>query len=136
MTNGIVTVKVFRYNPKTDLYPRYKTYEVPIEEKMMVLQVLKQIFEKQDRTIAFRYFSCGFKLCNSCMMTINGQVKHACMFAVKPGDKITLEPLTGYPLIRDLVVDFGRRVQTPDGTFQLYKGISDGGAFVKKTSEE
>ncbi|MCJ7760763.1 2Fe-2S iron-sulfur cluster-binding protein, partial [Candidatus Bathyarchaeota archaeon] len=111
MSNGIVTAKIFRYNPKTDLYPSYKTYEVPVEERLVILQVLKQIFEKQDRTLAFRYYSCARKLCNGCMMMINGQAKHACMTVVKPGDKITLEPFAGYPIIRDLVVDFGRKLK-------------------------
>jgi succinate dehydrogenase / fumarate reductase iron-sulfur subunit len=131
MSNGTVTAKIFRYNPETDLYPSYKTYEVPIEERVMVLQVLKQIYEKQDRTLAFRYYSCAWKFCNGCMMMINGVAKHACMTVVKPGDKITLEPFVGYPIIRDLVVDLGRKVQTPDGTFQIHrKGV------VKRITEE
>jgi len=135
MTAGIVTAKVFRYNPRTDLYPSYRTYEVPTDERMMVLQVLKQIFEKQDSTLAFRYFCCSWKFCNSCMMMINSQANHACMTVVKPGDKITLEPLAGYPIIRDLVVDFGRTIHAPEGTFQIHKQISGVGAFVKKITE-
>ena len=31
MTNGIVTAKVYRYDPDEDLYPTYQTYEVPCE---------------------------------------------------------------------------------------------------------
>ena len=120
---GTVNVKVFRYNPEKDLYPSYRTYEVPVEEKKtLVLQVLKDIFEEQDRTLAFRYYSCGFKFCNSCMMTINGKPKHACLTMVEPGDEITVEPLKGYPIIRDLVVDFGRRVVTPEGAFLIRSG--------------
>ena len=122
MTSGTVTAKVFRYDPDADIYPTYKTYEIPCEEKMMVLQILKEIYEKQDRTLAFRYYSCAFKLCNGCMMMINGQAKHACMTVVKPGDTFTVEPMTGYPIIRDLVVDFGKKVRTPDGTFNIYRG--------------
>ncbi len=135
MSKEIVTAKIFRYNPKADLYPRYQTYEVPIEERMMVLHVLKEIYENQDRTIAFRYFSCGHKFCNSCMMMINGQAKHACMAVVTAGDKITLEPLAGFPIIRDLVVDAGRKVQTPDAIFRIHKQISGGGAVVKKVQD-
>ena len=134
MTNGIVTAKVFRYDPDADLYPTYQTYEVPCEEKMQVLQVLKEIYEKQDRTLAFRYFSCGHKNCNSCMMVINGKPTHACMTVVEPGDSITVEPMTGNPIIRDLVVDFGRKVQTEDGVYQIHSQIS-GGAVVKKVKD-
>ena len=131
MTKEIVTAKVFRYDPDEDLYPTYQTYEVPVEEKTQVLQVLKEIYEKQDRTLAFRYFACGHKICNNCMMMINGTPKHACMTIVEGGDAVTLEPMTGYPIIRDLVVDFGRKVQTDDGVFQIHRQIS-GGAVIKK----
>ena len=122
---GTVKVKVFRYNPEKGQSPSYKTYDVPVEEKKtLVLQLLKDIFEDQDRTLAFRYYSCGFKFCNSCMMMINGQAKHACMTTVEPGDEITVEPLKGYPVIRDLVVDFGRRIVTPEGAFLVQTGTT------------
>ena len=122
MAKGIIKAKVFRYNPDKDLYPSYKTYDVPVEETLMVLQVLKQIYEEQDRTLAFKYFACGHKFCNSCMMMINGKAKHACMTIVKPGEEVVVEPLKNYPVIRDLVVDFGRTVRAPEGAFQILKG--------------
>ena len=127
MVEGIVKVKVFRYNPETDLCPSYRFYEVSVNEKMMVLQVLKAIYENQDRTLAFRRFSCGFKFCNSCMMTINGKPAHACMTVVEPGEELVVEPYQEFPVIRDLVVDFGQRVVTPDGAFLLQQG-----AMVKR----
>src|SRR4030065_2809899 len=99
MSKGTVKVKIFRFNPDNDAYPSYKTYEVPIDEKMTVLHVLKHIFENQDQTLAFRYYSCGFKFCNSCMMMINGKPKHACLTMVNAGDQLLLEPLKDYPVI-------------------------------------
>ena len=119
---GTVKAKIFRYNPDTDLYPCFKTYEVSIGETITVLQILKQVFEEQDRTLCFRYFSCGFKFCNSCMMMINGKARHACLTLVNPGDEIVLEPLRNYPIIRDLAVDFGRSVYASDGTYQILSG--------------
>jgi len=101
MAKETIKAKVFRYNPDVDLYPSYRTYEVAADEKITVLQVLKEIFEKQDRSLAFKYFSCGFKFCNSCMMMVNGKAKHACLTLVGPGDEVTLEPLKNYPIIRD-----------------------------------
>ncbi len=56
------------------------------------------------------------------MMTINGKAKHACLELVSPGDKIVVEPMKNYPVIRDLAVDFGRSVYTPDGGYQILKG--------------
>jgi len=128
MVEGKVKVKIFRYNPDMDNFPTYKTYEVPWNEKGNVLQLLKTIYKDLDRTLAFKYYSCGFKFCNSCMMLINGKPAHACLTLVKPGDEITIEPMPGYPIIRDLVVDFGRKVSTPEGVvYEIRKG-----AYVRR----
>ena len=119
---GIVKAKIFRYNPDVDLYPTYKTYEVQWEGKGNVLQLVKQIHDEQDGTLAFVNFACGYKFCNGCMMTINGQVKHACLTFVEPGNEFVLEPMKGRLIIRDLVVDFGRKVATPEGTYEISRG--------------
>ena len=119
---GIVKAKIFRYNPDIDPYPIYKTYEVQWEGKGNVLQLVKQIHDELDRTLAFVNFACGYKFCHGCMMTINGVVAHACMTFVEPGNEFTLEPMKGYPIIRDLVVDFGSKVSTPTGTYEISKG--------------
>ncbi len=117
-----VKATVFRYNPDVDQVPTYKTYAVQWDEKGNVLQVLKAIYDDLDRTLAFPYFACGFKYCNGCQMTINGQVSHGCLTLVDPGDELTIEPLKGYPIIRDLVVDRGQRFNTPKGTIEISKG--------------
>lgn len=131
MSNQVVTAKVFRFDPDKDLYPTYKTYTVPCTEKMQVLQVLSDIYENQDRTLAFRNFSCGHKMCRNCMMMVNGAAKFGCMTIVNPGDSVTVEPLAGYPVIRDLAIDFERKVQTADGTFNIQ---SKGGPVIKKAT--
>jgi succinate dehydrogenase/fumarate reductase-like Fe-S protein len=118
----IVKAKLFRFNPDTDAAPRYETYLVPWQGSGNVLQLLKKIYEELDRTIAFRYYACGYQWCNTCMMTINGKPTHACFTRVKAGDEITLEPMKGYPIIRDLAVDFGKTVTTPEGSFEISKG--------------
>lgn len=120
----VVKVKIFRYNPDTDIAPTYRTYEVPWDKVGNVLQLLKQIYEQMDRTLAFRYYACGYRFCNTCMMTINGKGTLACFTKVKPEDELTLEPMKGYPIIRDLVVDFGRTVTTPEGTYEISRGTT------------
>lgn len=131
MAKSIIKAKIFRYNPDTDMAPTYKTYEVPWEaagselqeEKGNVMQLLKTIYEDLDRSLAFPYFACGFKFCNGCMMTINGVPTHACAMQVAPGDELVIEPMKGYPIIRDLIVDWGRKVTSADGTsYEISKG--------------
>lgn len=119
-----VTVKIFKYSPETEAGPTYKTYVVPWEETGNVMQLLKQIYKTQDNTLAFSYYACGYRFCNTCMMTINGSAKHACFTKVSPGDELLLEPLKGYPIIRDLAVDFGKKIITAEGTYRISKGVT------------
>ena len=124
MAKQTVRVKTFRYDPDKNLFPTYKIYEAPVAEKTTLLQVLNSIYEDQDRTLAFRRFCCGYKFCNSCMMTINGKAALACHTMIAPGDEITVEPLKDHPVVRDLVVDFGRTISTPESTFCIQSGVS------------
>ena len=114
--------KIFRFDPTVDTYPTYKTYEVNWEERGNAIQLLKQIYEEKDKTLAFPYYACGFKFCNGCMMTINGKVTHACRTPIKPGEEVLVEPMAGQPVIKDLVVDFGITSTTPEYTFEIKKG--------------
>ena len=135
MAKSTIKAKVFRFNPETDALPKYQTYEVPWvapdefqSERGNVLQVLKAIYESLDATLAFPYYCCGYKFCNGCMMTINGVPTHACGYMVEPGDEVVLEPMKGYPVIRDLVVDWGRKYVTADGIVEVSRG-----AIIKET---
>ncbi len=52
---------------------------------------------------------CLEEVCGSCTMIVNGKVRQACTALVDQiapnGETITLEPMTKFPLVRDLVVD-------------------------------
>jgi len=52
---------------------------------------------------------CLEEVCGSCTMVINGRVRQSCSAMVDriapKGEIITLEPMTKFPVIRDLVVD-------------------------------
>ena len=55
---------------------------------------------------------------------MNGTVKKACHVVLEPRSEYTVEPLKGYPVIRDLVVDFGiRRVPARgEGLIEIRQG--------------
>ncbi len=100
-------VKIFRYaEPMAS--PQYSTYEVPREKGLSVLQALFWIKDHYDDAPAFRRYQCNRGQCCSCLMTINGEIKRACTTAVEA--ELVLEPLQDYPIIRDLIVDFGKIV--------------------------
>ncbi len=101
-----ITAKIFRYDPTVDEEPYYSTYEVPWVEdptnKMTGMQVLQYIHEEIE-PIAYDY-SCISGLCGRCSMVIDGIPGLACWTTLEPGTH-TFEPLTGFPVIKDLVVD-------------------------------
>ena len=103
--NGTITASIFRFNPEKDKQPYYQEYHIQSAEETSVLILLKHIQEEQDATLSFRSYCCGLQMCRSCLMKINNAKKFACLTLIKPGEKITIEPLS-YPEahIKDLVV--------------------------------
>lgn len=98
--------KIYRYEPDTDEMPHMQDYtlELPVDSDMMLLGAITQLKE-QDPTLAFRR-SCGEGVCGSDGMNINGKNGLACITPLsKLKQPIILRPLTGFPVIRDLVVD-------------------------------
>lgn len=100
-----VTVRILRYNPETDAKPHYETYTVQAEPEDRVLDVLHYVKWYHDGTLAYRA-SCAHGICGSDAMRINGVNRLACKVLVRNiGTKITVEPLLGLRVIKDLVVD-------------------------------
>ncbi len=106
-TGQVVTLKVRvkRYNSETDQAPRWQEYAVEANPLDRFLDVLNKIKWEQDGTLTFRR-SCAHGVCGSDAMRINGHNRLACkMLVADLGTKISVEPMLGYPVLRDLVVD-------------------------------
>ncbi|HVC35477.1 MAG TPA: succinate dehydrogenase iron-sulfur subunit [Chloroflexota bacterium] len=100
-----VKLKIERFNPDVDLAPHDETYAVGADPSDRVLDLLNQIKWYQDGTLTFRR-SCAQGICGSDAMRINGRNRLACKVLVKNmGDEITIRPLLGLTVIKDLVVD-------------------------------
>jgi succinate dehydrogenase / fumarate reductase iron-sulfur subunit len=100
-----ITLKIFRFNPETDKRPRYKTYKVEGEETDRVLDLLEYVKGYYDGTLSFRR-SCAHGICGSDAMRINGRNHLACKVLVRDlGTKITIEPILGLKVIKDLIVE-------------------------------
>jgi succinate dehydrogenase / fumarate reductase iron-sulfur subunit len=100
-----ITLKVKRYTPgETE---RYDTFEVPVEKWTTVLDALLYAKSYNDHSIAVRY-SCRMASCGSCGMMINGIPRLACYTKIDElnSDTITCEPLSNFPVIRDLAANF------------------------------
>lgn len=101
-----VTLKVFRYNPEKDKKSHYDTYQIEADPTDRVLDLLEYAKGYLDGTLSFRR-SCAHGVCGSDAMRINGRNRLACKILVKDlkTDKITVEPILGLPVVKDLIVD-------------------------------
>jgi succinate dehydrogenase / fumarate reductase, iron-sulfur subunit len=101
-----IQVKIFRYNPETDKKPRYDRYTMDVHPTERVLDILEEIKGFEDGTLTFRR-SCAHGVCGSDAMRINGRNYLACKVLVQDlnSNQITIEPILGLPVIKDLIVD-------------------------------
>ena len=103
-----MTVSVYRYDPDADQKPRMQKYEVelPGGRELMVLDLL-ELIKEQDPSLTFRR-SCREGVCGSDGVNMNGKNGLACitpLSEVARAHKLTIKPLPGLPVIRDLVLD-------------------------------
>jgi succinate dehydrogenase/fumarate reductase-like Fe-S protein len=122
MNNKPVLLKVFRYDPSIDHTPTYKRYEVPWRDGLLLLSALKYVRDHLDETLAFRDYCCGCSWCMSCIMMVDGKGMQTCSRPLNPGESLLIEPMRGFPVIKDLVVDFGLTLTTPEGIFRKMEG--------------
>ncbi len=102
-----IRLKIRRFNPETDKKPWWGQYQVECEPTDRVLDTLNQVKWHHDGSLTYRR-SCAHGICGSDAMRINGRNRLACKVLVKDlGRHITVEPLLGLPVIKDLVVDMG-----------------------------
>ena len=109
-------VDVTRSDSRSDAAPRVQRFTVEADPTERVLDVLLTIKRDQDATLSFRY-SCAHGVCGSDAMLINGRNRLACKIRVDQlGRKISVAPLPGLPVVKDLVVDM-------DGFFGKFKSV-------------
>jgi fumarate reductase iron-sulfur subunit len=101
-----ITLDVFRYLPEKEEQPRFQSYTVPYREDWVVLDALNHIKDQIDGTLSYRW-SCRMGVCGSCGMMVNGEPKLTCAAFLKDyyPNKIRVEPLTNFPVIRDLIIN-------------------------------
>ena len=100
-----VHLEVKRFDPEKDRKPYWQEYDVRVEETDRVLDALHVAKWEHDGTLSFRR-SCAHGVCGSDAMVINGANALACIKLVKDmGRRISVEPIRGLPVIKDLVVD-------------------------------
>jgi succinate dehydrogenase / fumarate reductase iron-sulfur subunit len=111
-----IVVRIKRYDPEHDAKPYWAEYSVEADPTDRLLDALNTIKWTMDGTLTFRR-SCAHGVCGSDAMRINGRNRLACRVLIRDvGSKVTIEPMLGYPVIKDLVVDM-------DQFFEKYKAV-------------
>jgi len=139
----MVTIRIRRQDGP-DKPMRWEEFSVPWRPQMNIISCLQWIAahpittEQKPTTPPVWDSGCLEEVCGACTMVINGKVRQSCSALVdkladldRPNAPITLEPMSKFPLVRDLFVDRQRlfedlkkvKAWVPvDGTYDLGQG--------------
>jgi succinate dehydrogenase / fumarate reductase iron-sulfur subunit len=114
----------------------FATYEIEVEQGMVVLDCLHKIQAEHAGDLAVRW-NCKAGKCGSCSVEINGKPKLSCMTRMNSfgeDEEITVQPLKTFPVIKDLVCDvswnyaqnkkirpFKPKPRPADGRYRMYQ---------------
>lgn len=99
--------------------PYWERHRIKYEREMNVISVLQRIAAQCEtvdgKKVTPVAWDCGCleEVCGSCTMVINGKVRQSCSalvdrLLIDQAAHITLEPMTKFPVVRDLMVDRSR----------------------------
>jgi succinate dehydrogenase / fumarate reductase iron-sulfur subunit len=130
-----VTFRIWRGDKE---HGEFKDYTAEVSEGVVVLDCIHQIQATQAPDLACRW-NCKAGKCGSCSAEINGRPRLMCMTRmddtryITPGERVIVEPMHTFPLVRDLVTDVSwnykvnkmippfkpRKPDAPDGTWRM-----------------
>ncbi len=100
-----VTLKIRRFDPEFTDEAHWESYQVPFDPSDRLLDAIMWVKWNVDGSLALRR-SCAHGVCGSDAMRVNGVNRLACKVLVKDlGSEITIEPIKGLPVEKDLIVD-------------------------------
>jgi fumarate reductase iron-sulfur subunit len=102
----VIRLSIRRSNPGFGEPPYDSIYEMEADRDMTILEILNQIYNHMDPTLAYRRYRCGRRLCRSCEVKLDGKTVRGCDTLLTPGKSYRLEPARTTSLIRDLVFTF------------------------------
>ncbi len=124
--------------------PYWQEFEVGYQPNMNVISALQRVAANPvtiqgERTTPVVWDSnCLEEVCGACTMRVNGKVRQSCSALIDDllaiSSTITLEPMTKFPVIRDLMVDRQRMFNdlkaikgwVPiDGLYDIGKGVRE-----------
>src|SRR5580698_4512537 len=111
MAEKMIQIEFKRQN-SPDSVAVWEKFEVPWKPGMNVISTMMEIAANpvnaagQETTPITYDSNCLEEICGSCAMVINGKARMACTALIdKLEQPIRLQPLTKFPVVRDLAVD-------------------------------
>ncbi|QDT05295.1 Fumarate reductase iron-sulfur subunit [Rubripirellula lacrimiformis] len=110
-----INVRVRRQDGPSE-EPYWELHKIKYEPELNVITILQRVAAQaktvDGKAVAPVAWDCGCleEVCGSCTMLINGRVRQSCsalvdrLLAENP-DEIVLEPMSKFPVLRDLMVD-------------------------------
>jgi succinate dehydrogenase / fumarate reductase iron-sulfur subunit len=117
MSGRTITLRIKRQDdPRAEA--RWEEFRLPYQPNMNIISALMELQRnpvnargEKSPPVAWQA-SCLEQVCGSCSMVINGKPRQACSALVDrlspDGSPITLEPMSTFPIVRDLVIDRSR----------------------------
>lgn len=114
MKNDTVRLKIKRRD-KPESAPYWQEFAVPYKEHLNVIACLQELqrnpVTSSGKTVNPVTWDCNCleEVCGSCTMVVNGKVRQACTALIDAlNQPIVLEPMSKFPVVRDLQVDRSR----------------------------
>jgi succinate dehydrogenase / fumarate reductase iron-sulfur subunit len=137
MAPQAIAIRVKRQDAP-DSTPYWQEFDLPYRPRHNVLSALMEIrcnpVTREGQRVAPVAWesSCLEEVCGACSMVVNGRVRQGCTALVDSLEQpIVLEPMTKFPVVRDLIVDRRRMFEALkrikgwipiDGTYALGPG--------------
>ena len=134
-----ISLKIKRQDG-TSSQPYWQTFEIPNRPFANVISCLQEIQKnpvtKEGKKVSPIVWDCNCleEVCGSCTMLVNGKVRQACTALIENLEGfLTLEPMSKFPVIRDLQVDRSRMFENLkktnswidiDGTHDIGEGLA------------
>jgi succinate dehydrogenase/fumarate reductase-like Fe-S protein len=106
-----ITADIYRFDPSSESQVRIQRFVVPYRRRLSIFTLLREIYEHQDPTLAFRNQQCGRGICGTCRCTVELKGKttkglKTCTVPLEPGEHVVINPYNESMVVRDIVVDF------------------------------